>query len=70
MAKRTAQGRLISSRSDRRRVAGTIVVLMLVISVFVVKLVDIQVVRAEALTADSVGNRSVDQTVYGTRGAS
>ncbi|KFF60319.1 hypothetical protein JF66_05090 [Cryobacterium sp. MLB-32] len=58
----------MNGRSERRRVAGTIVVLMLVISVFVVKLVDIQVVRAEALTADSVGNRSVDQTVYGTRG--
>ncbi|TFD51254.1 penicillin-binding protein 2 [Cryobacterium frigoriphilum] len=33
-----------------------------------VKLVDIQVVRADALTADSVGNRSVGQTVYGSRG--
>jgi len=40
----------------------------LVMSVFVVKLIDIQVVRAEALTADSVGNRSVGQVVYGSRG--
>lgn len=68
MAKKAGPSRLTTSRSDRRRVAGTIVVLMLVICVFLVRLVDIQVVRAEALTADSVGNRSVDQTVYGSRG--
>lgn len=48
--------------------ACTIVALFLVIAVFAVRLVDIQVVRAAALTADSVGNRSVGQTVYGSRG--
>ena len=69
MARKTGPSRPQNSRSARRRVAGTIVVLFLVLSVFVVKLVDIQVVRAAALTADSVGNRSVGQVVYGTRGS-
>ncbi|MDH6237227.1 penicillin-binding protein 2 [Cryobacterium sp. CG_9.6] len=68
MSQKAVPTRPHTSRSARRRVAGTVVVLFLVMSVFVVKLVDIQVVRAEALTADSVGNRSVDQVVYGTRG--
>jgi len=56
------------SNSSRRRVAVTLLVLFAVVGVFVVRLVDIQVVRADALTADSVGNRSVGQTVYGSRG--
>ncbi|TFB52073.1 penicillin-binding protein 2 [Cryobacterium tagatosivorans] len=33
-----------------------------------VRLIDIQVVRADTLSADSLGNRSVEQTVYGSRG--
>ena len=56
------------STSSRRRVAVTVLVLFAVVAVFVVKLVDIQVVRADALTADSVGNRSVGQTVFASRG--
>lgn len=57
-----------SGRSARRRILATLVVLVLVVGVFVVRLVDIQVVRAETLNADSLGNRSVEQTVYGSRG--
>jgi cell division protein FtsI (penicillin-binding protein 3) len=57
-----------SSRSSRRRSAATILFLFLFVAVFVVRLVDIQVVRAEALSADSLGNRSVEQPVYGARG--
>ena len=56
------------SKSGKRRVAATIAVLFLIIGVFMVRLVDIQVVRAEALSADSVGNRSVERTIYGSRG--
>ena len=55
-------------RSSRRRVAITIVALFAVIALFMVKLVDIQVVRADTLNAESVGNRSVEQTVFAARG--
>lgn len=60
--------RVGNNRSSKRRIAVTIAILFAVIAVFVVKLVDIQVVRADTLTADSLGNRSVDQVVYGSRG--
>ncbi|WP_297372928.1 penicillin-binding protein 2 [Cryobacterium sp.] len=54
--------------SSKRRVAATVVVLVAIIGLFVVRLVDIQVVRADTLSADSLGNRSVENTVYGSRG--
>jgi len=57
-----------NTRSSRRRIAGTMVVLFAIIALFVVKLVDIQVVRADTLNAESLGNRSVEQPVYGSRG--
>ncbi|MGO4783046.1 peptidoglycan D,D-transpeptidase FtsI family protein [Cryobacterium sp. W22_MBD10_FK3] len=57
-----------TNMSSKRRVAATVVVLVAIIGLFVVRLVDIQVVRAESLSADSLGNRSVDRTVYGSRG--
>ena len=57
-----------TSAAHRRRTVVTVVVLFAVIAVFVVKLVDIQVVRADTLSADSLGNRSVENEVYGTRG--
>ncbi|PXA67442.1 penicillin-binding protein 2 [Cryobacterium arcticum] len=54
--------------SSKRRIAATVVVLFAIIGLFVVRLVDIQVVRADSLSADSLGNRSVEKTVYGSRG--
>ena len=57
-----------SNLSRRRRSAVTVLFLFVFVAVFVVRLVDIQVVRAEALNADSLGNRSVEQPVYGSRG--
>lgn len=55
-------------RTTRRRIACTFVAITVVIGVFVVRLVDIQVVRAASLSADSIGNRSVDQDLPGSRG--
>jgi cell division protein FtsI (penicillin-binding protein 3) len=57
-----------TNMSSKRRIAATVVVLFAIIAVFVVRLVDIQVVRADSLSADSLGNRSVERTVYGSRG--
>ncbi|MCU1447018.1 MAG: Peptidoglycan glycosyltransferase [Cryobacterium sp.] len=57
-----------TNMSSKRRVAATVVVLVAIIGLFVVRLVDIQVVRADTLSADSLGNRSVENTVYGSRG--
>ena len=57
-----------TSMSSKRRVAATVVVLVAIIGLFVVRLIDIQVVRADTLSADSLGNRSVETTVYGSRG--
>ncbi|WP_248283354.1 peptidoglycan D,D-transpeptidase FtsI family protein [Cryobacterium arcticum] len=57
-----------TNMSSKRRIAATVVVLFAIIGLFVVRLVDIQVVRADSLSADSLGNRSVEKTVYGSRG--
>jgi cell division protein FtsI (penicillin-binding protein 3) len=57
-----------SRASSRRRMAVSILALFVIIAVFVVKLVDIQVVRADTLNAESLGNRSVEDPVYGSRG--
>lgn len=59
---------MVSNRSTKRRIVCTIIALFVIIIVFVVKLVDIQIVRADTLNADSLGNRSVESTVYGSRG--
>ncbi|MGO4102326.1 peptidoglycan D,D-transpeptidase FtsI family protein [Leifsonia sp. YAF41] len=58
----------VTSRSTKRRIVCTIILLFVIVAVFVVKLVDIQVVRADTLNSDSLGNRSVEDVVYGSRG--
>lgn len=57
-----------NSRKNRRRTAAATIAIFLVVSVFVVKLVDIQVVRADALTTESLHKRSIAVTTYGARG--
>jgi cell division protein FtsI (penicillin-binding protein 3) len=59
---------VIDSRSTRRRLVGTVVVLFAVVGLFGARLVDIQVVRADELNQQSKGKRSVAVTTYGARG--
>ncbi len=56
---------------SRTRVRTTIVAILTfaLLATFVVRLADIQLVRAEALNAEADGRRGVSQTLFGTRGA-
>lgn len=56
------------SRYPTRRVLLAAVVLVVFVGVFVVRLVDIQVVRAAELSAEAEGRRSTTVTEYGARG--
>lgn len=55
-------------KTTRRRVVFSMVLVLLFLGVFVVRLVDIQVVRAASLNEDAMGKRSQPTVVYGTRG--
>ncbi len=52
----------------RRRLAATIIVVVAVVAAFGVRLVDIQVVRAEQLAHESEARRSIPAPLYGARG--
>jgi cell division protein FtsI (penicillin-binding protein 3) len=56
------------SRLTARRLALTLLAVFAIVAVFVVKLVDIQVVRAGELTAAAEARRSMSLTVWGSRG--
>ncbi|HEU0205384.1 MAG TPA: penicillin-binding protein 2, partial [Pseudolysinimonas sp.] len=60
---------MTSLRMSRRRLSLTVVAVFAIVSVFVIRLVDIQIVQAAQLTkaADSRQERSV--TTYGVRGS-
>ncbi|MFF2273881.1 peptidoglycan D,D-transpeptidase FtsI family protein [Agromyces sp. NPDC058136] len=57
-----------TSRHPMRRILASAVILVVLVGVFVVKLVDIQVVRASALNAQSQDARSQPVKVWGARG--
>lgn len=57
-----------AERRTRRRLAAWMLVLAIVLSAFVVRLVDIQVVRADELAEESEARRSIPTTIYGARG--
>jgi cell division protein FtsI (penicillin-binding protein 3) len=56
------------ARKHNRRVGLAVIAIFAVIALFVVRLVDIQVVRAADLNTESLSKRSVAQTIYGSRG--
>ncbi|WP_236713543.1 hypothetical protein [Rathayibacter tanaceti] len=55
-------------RSNRRRTAVTFVIILAVVGLFIGKLVDIQIVRANELTDAAAQNQSNSVVTYGTRG--
>lgn len=54
--------------SDRVRTVVVAILTFALLAAFVVRLADIQLVRAEALNAEADGRRGVTQTIFGTRG--
>ena len=56
------------ARKTKRRTALAVLVIFAVVSIFVVRLVDIQVVSATEYNEESLAKRSVSQTTYGSRG--
>ena len=56
------------ARKTKRRSALAVLVIFAVVALFVVRLVDIQVVSAADLNEKSLSKRSVSQTTYGSRG--
>ncbi|MGV8876173.1 MAG: peptidoglycan D,D-transpeptidase FtsI family protein [Rhodoglobus sp.] len=55
-------------RSTRARLTVVIVAILALTAVFVVRLVDLQVVQAEALSAEADVKRTLTKVIYGTRG--
>ena len=56
-------------RKTRRRLAVTVLAVVGIVGLFVGRLVDIQVVNAETLNAQSLGKRSIKVTDYAARGS-
>jgi len=56
------------TRRSRARISAAVVVVFLVIAVFVVRLVDIQIVQADEYNAESQDKRARTLVTYGTRG--
>jgi cell division protein FtsI (penicillin-binding protein 3) len=57
-----------TDRRTRRRVAATVLVMVIIVGAFVVRLIDIQVVRAADLATEAEARRSIPQTLQGLRG--
>lgn len=60
---------MMSRVSSRRRAVAAIVVIIMMVGVLVVRLVDLQVVRADALDRQSAEARGYTRTVTGVRGS-
>ena len=60
---------IINTRGSRRRLALTVFTVFAIVAVFVVRLVDIQLVRAAELTEEAEQRRTLPVTTYGIRGS-
>jgi cell division protein FtsI (penicillin-binding protein 3) len=56
------------TRRSRARISISVVIVFLVVAVFVVRLVDIQIVQADEYNAEAEDKRARTLTTYGTRG--
>lgn len=59
---------MTNPRRSRRRLALAIVMVFAVVGIFAVRLVDIQLVRADQLTSDALSKRAVETPTYAARG--
>jgi cell division protein FtsI (penicillin-binding protein 3) len=60
---------VINVRGTRRRLALTVLIVFAIVGIFVVRLVDIQVVRAQDLNDEAQKRRTIPVTTYGIRGS-
>ena len=60
---------VINVRGTRRRLALTVLIVFAIVGIFVVRLVDIQVVRAQDLNDEAQKRRTIPVTTYGVRGS-
>lgn len=60
---------MTTPRGTRRRLSITVLVVFAIVAVFAVRLVDIQIVRADTLNAEADKRRVLTATTYGTRGS-
>jgi len=58
----------VKTRINRRRVAMSFVVVVIIAGFFVTRLIDIQILGAAAFNEASYGKMSIPETIYGTRG--
>ena len=59
---------MTNPRRSRRRLALAIVMVFAVVGIFAVRLVDIQLVRADQLTSDALNKRAIKTPTYAARG--
>lgn len=60
---------MINPRGTKRRLALTMLVVLAIVGVFVVRLVDIQIVRADELNANAAERKTRSVVTYGVRGS-
>ncbi len=58
----------MKTRINRRRVAMSFAVIVIIAGLFVTRLIDIQILGAAAYNEASYGRMSIPETIYGTRG--